>query len=245
MPNQKGDHGARSQSAEEPQTSIGAMLFAQKVAAKYQAFDTGYQNELYQFFGSTLISYRKFLKDTVGYNELLGQDNIKDLRQKPDVNKTSRLVLYFITGAKTEAERNTAIKYTRVVDYLHKMGVDDAAAADYVRNEDGIEAILKQARGREALKAADETREDNVQDLDQEEEPDETQAGTEASADVADDLFVRELDISIRGEHQTYAQVLGPEIAMEEVFYLECRKTGPAGHDDVRIVGRLVDWPSE
>jgi hypothetical protein len=28
---------------------------------------------------------------------------------------------------------------------------------------------------------------------------------------------------------------------MDELFYLECKKTGPAGRDGIRIVGRLVD----
>jgi hypothetical protein len=161
------------------------------------------------------------------------------------VNKTSRLVLYFITGAKTEAERNTAIKYTRVVDYLHKMGVENAAAADYVRNEDGIEAILKKARGREALKAADETREDNVQDLDQEDEPGEAPSGALTSGDFTDEIFDPDQDLSIRVKDKVYAQVLGPDLPVDELFYLECKKTGPAGRDDIRIVGRLVDPPSQ
>lgn len=47
---------------------------------------------------------------------------------------TSRLVLYFLTNAQSGAERNTAGKYARIVDYLHKERVVNAAAADHVHS---------------------------------------------------------------------------------------------------------------
>ena len=135
---------------------------------------TGYRNGLYNCTGRALTSYRKFLKDTVDYNELLRKDNIAALREKPDPNKTSRLVLYHMTGARNEPERNAAGKLARVVDYLHREGIGgEADAAEYIRSAGGIDEILERARGREALKAADETLRDDVQDFDHEDEPDE------------------------------------------------------------------------
>ena len=236
----KRDLVPRPASAARPLLSIRAMAFAQKVAAEYQALETGYRNGRYKFIGSALTSYRKFLKDPVDYKELLGQDNIAGLREKPDLKKTSRLVLYYLTGARNEPERNAAGKLARIVDYLHKERVDNAAAADHVRSVGGIDAIRKKVRGREALKAADETRH---RDFDQGEEPDETRTPAAASGDSAADLFDPEKDLSIRVGCETLAQVLGPEIDMTELFYLECKKTGPVGRDVIRIVGRL-DPPS-
>jgi len=242
MLKQKGHHIPRPQSAEKPLLSIDAMPFARKVATKYQAAETGYRNELCNFFGSALISYRKFLKDPDGYDELLSQDMIWGLREKPGVKKTSRLVLYFLTNARSGAERNTAGKYARIVDYLHKERVDNAAAADHVRELGGMDAVLKKARGHEALKAADERLQDDDRDLERGEEPDET-TRTLASGNRADDLFDREQDLSIRVGCETPEWVLSPEIDVTESFYLECKKTGPAD-DGIRIVGTLVNPPS-
>ena len=62
-----------------------------------------------------------------------------------------------------------------VVDYLHQERVENAAAsADHVRELGGMDAVLKKARGREVLKAADETLQDDDRDFDREAEPDET-----------------------------------------------------------------------
>ncbi len=130
---------------------------------------------------------------------------------------TSRLVLYFLTNAQNEAERNTAGKYARVVDYLHKERVDNVAAADHVRSLGGMNAILKKARGCQALKgaddtlqddAADETQQDDVEDFDRGEDPDETDTGTSVSGQNMDELFDPEEDLSIRVGSETRAQVL-------------------------------------
>jgi hypothetical protein len=119
-----------------------------------------------------------------------------------DLKKTSRLVLYYLTGAQNEAERNTAGKYARIVDYLHREGIGDADAAEHIKSAGGIDEILKKARGREALKAADGTRQDDDRDF---EELDETCSRASAS----DDLFDREKDLSIRVARETLERVLG------------------------------------
>jgi hypothetical protein len=229
----KRDHLPRPESAERPLISIGAMAYAQVVRADFKKLETGYRNGLYNCIGKALISYRKFLKDEVGYKALLSQDNIAGLPEKPELKTTSRLVLYFHTNAQNEAQRNTAGKYARIVDYLHKEHVENGAGADYVQSAGGIAAILKKARGREALNAAHDTRQDDDRDL---EEPNETR--TRASAD---EIFDPDQDLSIRVKRETLERVLGSEVDMEESFYLECRKKGSAGRDGIRIEGRLAN----
>ena len=246
MLNQKGDHVQRPESAARPLLSIRAMAFAQKVAAEYQALETGYRNGRYKFIGSALTSYRKFLKDTAGYRELLGHDNIAELREKPDLKTTSRLVLYYLTGARKEPERNAAGKLTRVVDYLHQQAIGgDADAAEHIQNAGGIDAILKKARGREAPKVTkgevDATQQGDDRDFDRGEELDETRTGTSASEHGTDEIFDADKDLSIRVTDEARAQVLGPDLPMDELFYLECKKVGSVGRDGIRIVGRLVD----
>jgi hypothetical protein len=243
MLNQKRHHVPRPASAARPLLSIRAMAYAQEVAADFKRLETGYRNGLYNFFGRALTSYRKFLKDPDGYKALLSQDNIVGLPEKPELKTTSRLVLYFLTNAQNEAERNTAGKYARVVDYLHKERVDNGAAADHVRSAGGMDAILKRARGREALKAADETLQDDDRDFDRGEEPDETRTRASASGNTEADLFDPEKDLSIRVGSETLERVLGADINSGRSFYLECKKTGPVGRDGIRIVGRL-DPPS-
>jgi hypothetical protein len=44
---------------------------------------------------------------------------------------------YFHTGAKSEAGRNTAGKYARILDYLYRERINTAAATDYIRDEGG------------------------------------------------------------------------------------------------------------
>ncbi len=240
----KRDLVPRPESAARPLLSIRAMAFAQKVAAEYQALETGYRNGRYKFIGSALTSYRKFLKDPVGYKELLGQDNIAGLREKPDLKKTSRLVLYYLTGARNEPERNAAGKLARIVDYLHKERVDNAAAADHVRSVGGIAAIRKKVRGRETPKVTkgevDATQQGDDRDFDRGEELDETRTGTSASEHGTDEIFDADKDLSIRVTDEARAQVLGPDLPMDELFYLECKKVGSVGRDGIRIVGRLV-----
>ena len=152
------------------------MAYAQQVAADFEKLETGYRNGLYNCIGNALTSYRKFLKDPAGYRELLGEPNIQRLpeKDKPRVEETSRLVLYFLTSAKTDAERNTVGKYARIVDYLHKERVENAAAAaERIRKAGGHSGrSLKEARKGEALKAADDARQEDDRDIDQEEEPD-------------------------------------------------------------------------
>ena len=242
MLNKKRDHDQRPESDSRPVISIGALAFARTVAAEFKELETGYRNGLYGCIGKALISYRKFLKDPAGYEELLGQDNIKGLPEKPGVEETSRLVLYFHTGAKTGAQRNTAGKYARIVDYLHEERVENAAAAaERIRKAGGIVEILKKAR--KALKAAEDTQHADDRDFDREEEPDD--ADDSASSDAADDLFDPEQDASLRLGSEALAQVLSSEIQMNEVFYLECRKTGSIGRNGIRIEGRLYDAESE
>jgi len=243
MLNKKRDRGQRPESAARPVLSIGAMAYADELNADYREFETGYRNTRYQFIGRALTSYRKFLKDAVGYAELLAQDNIKGLREKPDLNKTSRLVLYYITGARNKPERNAAGKLARVVDYLHRGGVGGDAAAAHIQDEGGIDEILKQARGREAPKVATQTVRDDVQDFDQEDERDEARSLPLTSSDMTDEIFDPEEDLSIRVGRETLDWVLGSEIGVGDSFYLECKKAGPAD-DWIRIVGKVVDLES-
>jgi hypothetical protein len=233
MLNQKRDHVPRSESAKKTL----AMAYAQAVELEFQLLEVGYTSELHKFVGKALTSYRKFLKDAIGYKVLLSQYVISGLREQPELKTTSRLVLYFLTNAQTEVERNTAAKYAHIVDYLHMERIDNASAADYLQTAGGIEAILKKAR--EALKAADETGHDEDREFDQWQEPDET--GAPASAHSREDLFDLEMDLSIRVGRKTLKRVLDPEIDIEASFYVECKKTGPVGRHGVRIVGRLVD----
>jgi ribosomal protein L17 len=202
-----------------------------------------YRNGLYKFFGKALAAYRKFLKDHKGYAELLRQENIWKIREKPKLKETSRLVLYLLTNAKSGAERDTARRYARVVDYLYKEGVSSAAAVEYVQNAGGMDQILKKARKGQALKAKVETQQGDDQDFNPEEEPDD--ADEAASSDATDDLFDAEQDASLRLGSEELERVLSSEIPMNEVFYLECRKTGSVGRDWIRIVGRLYDPESE
>ena len=92
MLNPERDHVPRPASVETATVSINAMAFAKKVAAEYKEWKSNNRNGLYAFFGRALMSYRKFLKDPGGYDELLGLDNISGLREKPDLKTASRLV---------------------------------------------------------------------------------------------------------------------------------------------------------
>jgi hypothetical protein len=252
MPMKKRDHAPRPRN---PRSPLGAMAYARAVRAEYkelEKLEAGYHKSRHKFVQSALISYRKFLVNPTDYRKLLSEENIKDLLQKPDLKKTSRLPLYYFTGAQNEAQRNTAGKYARIVDYLQEQGVENSAAADYVEKAGGIEALLKEVRGNGAPKAAvgsrqedDETRQEELGDFDQEDESDEAPGDAPTSSNGTHDLFDEKLDLSIRTDAETREQVFSSAIGMNEPFYLECRKTGPVGRTDVRIVGKLVDWPLE
>jgi hypothetical protein len=249
MLNPEDDHAPRSQSAGRPLLSIGAMAFARTVRAEYQEMETGYRNGRYGFLARALTSYRKLLKEPGSDEELCAEDNISPLREKPALERTSRLALYFHTGARDEAERNTAGKYARIVDYLHQEHIISAAAADYIRDEGGIDAMLQTARGHEMPKES----EGDVVDTQQGDQPEpdgrdggnETPTHDSGSRHETDKIFDRKKDLSIRGLDEMRARVLAPEIRMNEPFYLECKKVALIGRDGVRIVGRLVDRPSE
>jgi hypothetical protein len=221
---------------------LGAMDYAKTASDKFQRVQTGYHNELYTFFGMALISYRKFLNDKDEYKELLSQDNISRLREKPELKKTSRLVLYYLTHAQSPAERNTAGKYARIVDYLQKERIKGAGAADHIRELGGMDAILKKARGREALKVADEPL-DGDRDFGQAEEPDETRIPASVSEDMEEGLFDPEKDLAIRVKPETRERILNSDIGVDRSFHLQCRKKGPVGREGIRITGRLVEDP--
>ena len=65
------------------------------------------------------------------------------------------------------------------------------------------------------------------------------------SSDATDALFDPEQDASLRLGSEALELVLSPAIPMNEVFYLECRKTGSIGRNGIRIEGRLFDPESE
>ncbi len=210
------DHDQRPKSDARPVITLGALAFARTVAAEFVKLETGYRNGLYNCIGKALTSYRKFLKDPADYKKLLGEANITGLPEKPEVQVTSRLVLYFHTGAKTDAQRNTAGKYARIVDYLHKERVENAAAAaERIRKVGGIQKILKEARGREAPKGTtgevDATVQQDERESDQEEGSDETDTGTDASGQRPDEIFDPDYDLSIWVKDEVRAKVLGPE----------------------------------
>ena len=107
---------------------------------------------------------------------------------------------------------------------------------EYVQSAGGKDAILKKARKGEALKAADDTRQADDGDFNQEKEPEDD---ADDSSDANDDLFDEEQDASLRLGPEELARVLSEDIAMNEVFYLECRKTG-FGPNGIRIEGRVT-----
>jgi hypothetical protein len=223
------------------------MAFARKIAAEYKEMETGYRNERCGFVAKALASYRKFLKEPGSYEELCAEDNISPLREKPALERTSRLALYFHTGARNEAERNTAGKYARIVDYLHQQHISSADAVDYIRDGGGIDAILQKARGHEMPKES----EDDVVETQQGEEPepddrddgDETPTHDSETGRETDEIFDPKEDLSIRVSDEVRARVLTPKIPMNETFFLACKKVSLMGRDGVRIVGRLVATP--
>jgi len=238
-------HTSEHSKSERPILPIGAMAFARKVAAEYQEIETGYRNARWGFVASALKSYRKLLKESGSYEELCAEDNISLLREKPALERTSRLALYFHTGARNEAERNTAGKYARIVDYLHQQHINSADAADYIRDEGGIEAILQKARGQESEDDVVETQQGDEPDSDAPEDGKETPTRSSAPKKGKDKIFDPEKDLSIRVGGEACAEVLAPEIPMSDLFYLECKKVGLVGREGIRIVGRLVERPSK
>ena len=107
-------------------------------------------------------------------------------------------MLYYITGARNEPERNAAGKLARIVDYLHRKALEVTLPPHHIQSAGGIDEILKLARGREALKAANQTLRDDVQDFEQEDEPDEARSLALTSSDITDEIFDPDKDLSIR-----------------------------------------------
>lgn len=234
----------RPGSAESPTVSINAMSLAKKVAAEYEEWETSQRDGLYHLFGRSLLSYQKFLRDPVGYEELLKLEYIARLREKPNVEETSRLVLYMHTKAWTPEKRATAARYARVVDYLHQQRVSSADAAEYVRRAGGMDAILKLARGHEAPKDADGdeiVQED--QEVDQEEDGDNEQLeelnlneviGADSNTSINLDT-----DVVITLKKELLSQIVGDDIPVNKQFVLACKKTSVDRNGRVRIVGKL------
>ena len=239
MPIMKDGLDLHPKAVEESESVIDVMAHAKEVKAQYKELERGYLKGRYRFIGGALACYRHFLNDHAAQEALLSQDNIARLREKPALEKTSRLLLYFLTDARSEPERNIAGKYACIVDFLDEQGVENDGAAEYIEEAGGIEELLKLVRKGEALETtADETRYDD-QDFENRKEFEE--AGTFTSASTSDELFDPEKDLSIRLKRETLLQVLGPEIPMNRSFSLECRKTAPIGRGGIRIVGKLVD----
>ncbi len=112
-----------------------------------------------------------------------------------------------------------------------------------------MEAILKKARGREAPKVTkgevDATLQGDDRDSDDREKQTKSSSRSSAPADGMDEIFDADKDLSIRVTDEVRAQVLGPAMPMNELFYLECKKVGLVGRRGIRIVGRMMDPPSE
>jgi hypothetical protein len=239
MPLLKRSPAPPQKNAEEPQSVIDAMAHAKEVKAEYKELVRAFRKRLYKVLGGSLACYRNFLKDKTAQVALFGQDNIVRLREKPALKETSRLLLYYLTDARSEPERNIAGKHACIVDFLYDQDVENVDAAEYIEKAGGIEQLLKKARKDRALRAADETMQSGDQGFDSREEFEETVTLTSKSESL--ELFDPEKDLAIRLRRETLAQVLGSEIPMNKSFNLECRKTGSVGRDGIRIVGRLVD----
>src|SRR5260370_39436040 len=122
-------------------------------------------------------------------------------------------------------EGNTAGKYARVVDYLNQERIGgDADAAEHIRSEGGMEAILKKARGREAPKVTkgevDATLQGDDRDSDDREKQTKSSSRSSAPADGMDEIFDADKDLSIRVTDEVRAQVLGPSIPLNDLFAL-------------------------
>jgi hypothetical protein len=219
------------------------MAYAKEVKAEYKELERGFRKRLYKVLGGSLACYRNFLNDETAQEALFSQDNILWLREKPSLGQTSRILLYYLTNARSEPERNIAGKYACIVDFLHEQDVENHDAAQYIQKAGGIEELLKKARKDRALKATGDATRDEHQDFGNGEEFEETVAFTSAS--TSNELFDPEKDLAIRLRPETLAQVLGSEIPMKTSFYLECRKTGSLGRDGILVVGRLVDPESK
>jgi hypothetical protein len=196
------------------------MAHATEIKGEYKELERGYRKGLYKVLGGALSCYRIFLNDKTAEEALFGQENIARLRQKSALQETSRILLYYLTDAWSEPERNIAGKYACVVDFLYEQGVENDSAAEYIEQAGGVEELLKLARKGQALKATDETTQGEDQDFDNGEE------GTFTSESTSDDLFDPEKDLAVRLKRETLAQVPGSEIPMNESFYLECRIEG-------------------
>lgn len=246
MLNPEREHEPRPARAELPKESTDTTSFANTVAAEYEAWETGSLAWLYRFFGRALTCYRKYRNDRVAYEELLELDYIAKLREKPDVEETSRLVLYKLTTAQDGARRNTAGRYARVVDYLFQQRIKSKDAAKFVEEAGGQGAILKLARGVAAPKdvggdgdkIVEEDQEDQAGD-DEEERTEEADLNGVVDTDWRE-LFDRDKDLSIRLTDGARLRILGPDFPMRKPFLLECKKIYVDEHGQSRIAGRLL-----
>jgi hypothetical protein len=225
-----------------PLISIGAMAYARELKGDFDALKTGSRTSLYKLLGRALTSYQKFLKDPVGEKELLSQDNISGLREKPELKKTSRLLLYHLIDARSDHERTAAGKLAQVVDYLHQQGIGGDVAAAYIRNAGGKNGILKKKQKRRAPKAVEETEENEASDFEVAQDQEEAQK-LASLGDAARDFFERKTDAAIRMGREPLARLW--EIPEDEIFYLKCKKKGSLDPDWAVILGMLVDAPSE
>jgi hypothetical protein len=158
--------------------TVRAMALAEKVSGEYRDVQHGYTSGLWRCLARTLVVYMKFLKEPEAQKELLCHKNVADLRQKPKLAHTSRLLLYVITNATDSDERTEAGKYARVVDYLYekRLGGGPAVIA-FLKSAGGVKGILKEIRKRKVLKATDQPGRDDVLESDQEDEPGEAPSG--------------------------------------------------------------------
>jgi len=218
-----------------------AMSYAKQVAAEFKTMESGYRNSLYSFLAHALTSYHNFLRDPGGYAQLLRHDGIAKLREKPELESTSRLVLYYLTGATNAAERNTAQKYAAVVDHLHREHISEKAASDYIRNEGGVAAIMPKARAPKTTEEEENFSHDLIQA--HEANAEERDAGTDApsvqaTAAGGDARFDSDRHLAVTLTDKALVHILSSAVGAEESFFLECRKIGADGSGWVRIVGR-------
>jgi len=238
------------------------VALARVAAEEYAAIEDGYRAQLLQVLDTAYRCYLLFRDCPDDFEELL-EDPFWDFsRQKPKkMLTTSRFVLYYIMRAETPNVRARASKYAKILDCFHRDGVEVGQVPARIRALHGIEAAYAHFVATErgitwtTVDTDDEGSEDERPltlrrgklrasgDVKVQGEEIDAESGSPPESGL-DDLFDQEEDLSIRVGSETLERVRGPEIDMDEPFYLECRKTGPVGRDYIRIVGILVDLES-